>query len=176
MKRSSRRSMRGGWQRLTPMGTPVNDTSMKGPTMVSDAQGGEYRSMHEGQHGGASLGEGAAVGDTGVLDSSMRVHARVTPIDQALSETAGMRDQSGGRRRRRSMRKKRGSRRRSMRKKRGSRRRSMRRKHGGGVLMPASADAHGMILPASAGAEAGMNPEWKLAANPTSFIPHGVRH
>jgi len=189
--------MRGGWQRLTPMGAPMNDNSMEGPTMMSNSQGEEYQAMHEGQHGGASLGEGAPVGSTGILDPSLRLYARVSPIDEAIAQTAGMSDQAGGRRRsmskkhggrrrsmskkhggrRGSMSKKHGGRRRSMSKKHGGRRRSMRRKQGGGAtLMPASADAPGMILPASAGAEAGMNPEWRLAANPSSFIPDGVRH
>ena len=152
---------------------------MKGPTMMSNAQGEEYQALHEGQHGGASLGEGAPVGSTGILDPSLRTYARVGSLDHAIAETAGMSDQTGGRRRRsrrhggrgRSRSRRHGGRRRS----RHGGRRSMRRKHGGGVLVPASADASGMILPKSAGAEAGMNPEWKLAAQPTAFIPNSVR-
>jgi len=194
VKRASRktRKMRGGWQRLNP--ASVNDESMAGPTKMSNAQGQEYDALHEGQHGGG-LGEGAPVGDTGMLDAALRVNARVTPIDNSISAIQGMSDQAGGRhggsrrgsrrhggsRRRNggSRRRNGGSRRRnggSRRRNGGSKRRTYRKRQGGGsTLMPASADAPGMILPGSAGAERGMNPEWKLAHDPTSFIPNAVK-
>ena len=180
VKRASRktRKMRGGWQRLNP--ASVNDESMAGPTKMSNAQGQEYDALHEGQHGGG-LGEGAPVGDTGMLDAALRVNARVTPIDNSISAIQGMSDQAGGRHggSRRGSRRHGGSRRRnggSRRRNGGSKRRTYRKRQGGGsTLMPASADAPGMILPGSAGAERGMNPEWKLAHDPTSFIPNAVK-
>ena len=180
VKRASRktRKMRGGWQRLNP--ASVNDESMAGPTKMSNAQGPEYDALHEGQHGGG-LGEGAPVGDTGMLDAALRVNARVTPIDNSISAIQGMSDQAGGRHggSRRGSRRHGGSRRRnggSRRRNGGSKRRTYRKRQGGGsTLMPASADAPGMILPGSAGAERGMNPEWKLAHDPTSFIPNAVK-
>ena len=177
VKRASRSNrMRGGWQKITLTdAAPVNDTSMATPTKLSGMQGGEYLSAHEGQHGGG-LGAGAPVGDQGLLPAELQNSARVTPTLNALSQISGMSDNpmSGGRRRSR-RRHGGGSKRRSS-KRRSSKRRTHRKRQGGGAtLMPASTDAPGMILPGSAGAEAGMNPEWKLAHNPTSFIPDAVR-
>jgi len=151
----------------------MDDDSMMGPTKMSNAQGQEYQALHEGQHGGAQLGEGAPVGDTGVLDQGLRTFARVTALDHAIGETVGMRDQSGGRRRR--TRRKHGGRKHGgSRKKHGGRRRRSRRRHsGGGMLNPASAELHArsaMILDSSK-TEHGMNPEWKLAHNPNSMAP-----
>jgi hypothetical protein len=51
-----------------------------------------------------------------------------------------------------------------------------RRKQRGGMaaMMPASADAPGMIMPDSQ-TVGGMNPEWHLAKDPTSFIPNTIK-
>lgn len=155
-KRASRRQ-RGGWKALSP--ASVSDSSMQGPSQLSTAQGKEYNALHEGQHGGAPL-EGAPVGTTGVLDDSLRATARVTPLDQSVASIQGMSDQSGGARRRSK---------RSKRSKRGSRR------QGGGMrhMNPSDYSAPTHLL--SSGAEAKalmqMNPEWKLAENPSSFAP-----
>ena len=182
-----RHRMRGGWQRLHP--ASVDDTSMVGPSKLSGLQGGEYLNAHVNQHGGAAspLVIDAPVGDQGILPDNMREAARVTPIDQSLSAIRGMSDQSGGSRRRRRSRNSRG---RYTKKHGGGRRRRNSRgrytkKHGGGrrrkmrggnmpMMVPASADAPGMILPDSQ-TVGGMNPEWHLAKDPTSFIPNSIR-
>ena len=183
VKRSSmrrRRSMRGGWQKLSP--ASMDDSSMIGPTQMSNAQGQEYQALHKGQHGGAQLVDPAGVssGDQGLLPADLRAVARVTPQDEAIAGIQGMKDQGGGGRRRRSRR------RRSSRKKHGGSRRKhggSRKKHGGSrkngmyggaVLSPASADAPGLILSEKV-TESGMNPEWKLAHDPTSFVPDAVK-
>ena len=56
----------------------------------------------------------------------------------------------------------------------GGGRRRGRKPRGGMAMMPASADAPGMILPDSQ-TVGGMNPEWHLAKDPTSFIPNSVK-
>ena len=180
VKRSSmrrRRSMRGGWQKLSP--AVVDDSTMVGPTQMSNAQGEEYQALHEGQHGGAQIVDpsGVSSGDQGVLDSSLRANARLTPQDNSFAAIQGMKDQAGGARRRRGSRRSRRSRRKhggSRRKHRRSRRKMM---YGGAPMNPATADLESksaMILPSSS-TESGMNPEWKLAANPTSFVPDAVK-
>lgn len=66
------------------------------------AQGNEYASLHEGQHGGAFGGNPAPapVGDTGMLDSGLRPQAGITPLDQSTQAASGMSDMAGGGRRR----------------------------------------------------------------------------
>jgi hypothetical protein len=175
-KRASRQ--RGGWRAMNP--AAVSDASMQGPSALSTAQGREYDSIHQGQHGGAYVPmEGAPVGETGVLDDSLRATARVTPLDSSVAAIQGMRDQSGGRRKsRRSKRTKRSKR--SKRSKRTKRsKRKSRRMRGGAMQQYAPADYSypGHLLSARAEAKAlmQMNPEWKLAENPNSFAPqmHG---
>jgi len=210
VKRSSmrkRRSMRGGWQKLSP--APVEDASMAGPTQMSNAQGQEYDALHQGQHGGGSLADPApmSAGDQGLLPADLRSFARVTPQDNSMAEIQGMKDQGGGGKRRRSTKKSMygGKRRRSTKKNMygGKRRRSTKKNMYGGqqkmgmyggkrsrksrrktmyggqpqMLNPDSASLDSksaMILPSSA-TEQGMNPEWKLAHNPTSFVPDSVK-
>ena len=181
-----RGSMRGGWQRLSP--ADLNDASMAGPSAASLSQGGEYKVMHEGQHGGGAALAGAPAFQSQTLPANLVDSARVGGTLNAFNEIKGMQD--GGRRRRRvsrrrgsrkgraSRRKHGGSRRKhggSRRKHGGSRRKhSRRRKQGGGAAMhPGDANAGGMLLTGrqAAGAEAAMNPEWQLAKDPTSFAP-----
>jgi len=81
----------------------VNDTSMVDPSKLSSAQGMDYMRIHQGQHGGSSLAASAPVGDQGLLDSSLRATARVDGLDASLAAASGMKDQSGGRRKRRSL-------------------------------------------------------------------------
>ena len=197
VKRSSmrkRRSMRGGWQELSP--APVDDASMAGPTQMSNAQGQEYDALHQGQHGGGNLADPAPMssGDQGLLPADLRSFARVTPQDNSMAAIQGMKDQGGGGKRRRSRRSSRkmmygGKRRRSTKKNMyggqkmmygGKRRRSSKKNMYGGqpqMLNPDSASLDSksaMILPSSA-TEQGMNPEWKLAHNPPSFVPDSVK-
>ncbi len=178
-RRMSRRQS-GGWIVMNPAG--VNDTSMVNASKLNLAQGGQYNEAHKGQHGGGAPLEGAPVGTTGVLDSSLRSAAHLGPLDKSLTEIQGMSDQSGGGKRRRG---RRGSRRamnmRSLTRNlmRMFKKRTMKRKghgrkmRGGAALNPADAGAPGTLLPASMANKAlmQMNPEWKLAENPASFAP-----
>ncbi len=150
------------------------------------AQGRDYGQIHRAQHGGAAvaLASSAPVGYTGVLDDSLRAAARVTPIDSALGAIRGMSDQSGGARRRRA------SRRRGMKvvslkkamssyikymKKMSRKLRGRKMRGGAGSQVGPVADygSPGMLLSPAQEAKAlmGMNPEWKLAADPASFAP-----
>ena len=177
-----RGSMRGGWQKLSP--ADLNDASMAGPSAASLSQGGEYKVMHEGQHGGGAALGGAPAFQSQTLPANLVDSARVGGTLNAFNEIKGMQD--GGRRRRRGSRRKQGGGRRSRkgrasrRKHGGSRRKGRkgrkhsRRKQGGGAAMhPGDANAGGMLLTGrqAAGAEAAMNPEWQLAKDPTSFAP-----
>jgi len=56
----------------------------------------------------------------------------------------------------------------------GGRRRGRKQRGGMAAMMPASADAPGMIMPDSQ-TVGGMNPEWHLAKDPTSFIPNTIK-
>jgi hypothetical protein len=76
---------------------------MLDPSKLSSAQGMDYMRIHQGQHGGASLVASAPVGDQGLLDSSLRATARVDGLDASLAAASGMKDQSGGRRKGRSL-------------------------------------------------------------------------
>jgi hypothetical protein len=76
---------------------------MVDPSKLSSAQGMDYMRIHQGQHGGSSLAASAPVGDQGLLDSSLRATARVDGLDASLAAASGMKDQSGGRRKRRSL-------------------------------------------------------------------------
>jgi hypothetical protein len=170
-KKSYRRRYRGGaMPTMVPAG--VSQNPMLSPSSASLAQGKDYENIHMGQHGGAHVPmSGAPVGDTGVLDASLRAAARIGPTDGAFQAIQGMSDQAGGRRRSRRSRRSKKSSRRSKK----SSRRSKRSMRGGfsANLRPANASANGTLLPPSMEARAvgGMNPEWKLAENPNSVAP-----
>lgn len=154
------------------------------PQQASLAQGRDYLSLHKGQYGGGavSLAAAAPVGYTGVLDAGLRDIARVAPLDQANAQIQGMSDQSGGGRRRgrkgmanmkaitRRMRKLRVRLAKFMKK-------FTRRSQRGGAMasLAGAADygSPGMLLTPAQEARAmlGMNPEWKLAADPAAFAP-----
>ncbi len=173
MRKSRRANMRrqsGGWVVMNPAG--VADNSMASAAKLNLAQGGEYKEMHKGQYGGGAPLEGAPVGTTGVLDSSLRTAAYVAPLDKAMAAIQGMSDQSGGARRRRGRKGTKRSRKGSKRSGR-SGRRGTRRMRGGASLNPADFGAPGTLLPASLANKAmmQMNPEWKLAEDPSSFAP-----
>ena len=182
-RRASRRSaQRGGWVVLSP--AALNDASMADAGKQNLAQGGEYKQLHAGQYGGGAPLLGAPVGETGVLDSSLRTAAMVGPLDRSLAAIQGMSDQSGGARRKRkasrkgrkaSRKSRKASRkgRKASRKGRKNRRNSRKNLRGGAALHPADFGAPGTLLPADlqSKALATMNPEWKLAENPASFAP-----
>jgi hypothetical protein len=166
-RRNTRRAMRGGWVVLNP--AALGDNSMADAGKQNLAQGGEYKQLHAGQYGGGAPLLGAPVGETGVLDSSLRGAAMLGPLDRSLTAIQGMSDQSGGARRKRKASRKGRKGRKASRKNR----RASRRKYRGGALHPADFGAPGTLLPADlqSKALATMNPEWKLAENPASFAP-----
>lgn len=179
---ASRKNRRqsGGWVVMNPAG--MADNSMAASAKLNLAQGGEYKEIHKGQYGGGAPLEGAPVGTTGVLDSSLRTAAYVAPLDKAMAAIQGMSDQSGGARRRRSASRKasrknrkasRKDRRSASRKNRKGSRKASRRMRGGAALNPADFGAPGTLLPAALANKAmmQMNPEWKLAEDPASFAP-----
>ncbi len=166
-RNTRRQNMMGGGLQLTPM--DLKDTSMMGPSKMSVAQGMDFFGYHAKQHGGA-----APVGSTGVLEDGLRGYAHLAPLDKAYSEIAGLRDQSGGRRRRRAAsRKGRKARKSATRKQRKGRKGTRKMRGGMRELGSMPVDAPGMLLPPSLARAAlsNMNQEWKLAENPSSFAP-----
>lgn len=168
-------------------GAPVsyslaNDWSSK----MSMGHGGDYLKYHMGQHGGALAG--APLSEMGgALPSAMRGPAMLGGLDRAFNGIAGLKDQSGGKRRKHSRRHSRrkngggscgkslyggsrrkngGSRRKSSKKNGGSRRKNggSRRKRGtrrskGGALGYAPVSAGAMLLDAGGYAKAGLSPD-----------------
>jgi len=119
------------------------------------------------------LGGQAPVGDQGLLDASLRGAGHLGPLDRSFSEIAGMKDQAGGRRRRKqrsSKRKGRSSKRGRRSTKRGRRSTRRRRSMRGGEAPVNSPD---MLLNGSQAQDAvnGMNPEWKLVEDASAFNP-----
>ena len=169
-QKRTRRHQRGG-AALVLSPSELTDTSMDAASKQSLAQGTDFFGYHTKQHGGFI----APVGDTGVLDAGLRSSARIGGLDQALAEIQGLKDQSGGRRRKsRSTRTRRGrkSHTRRGRKSRHSRH-SRRNRQYGGALGYMDVNAPGMLLAGKQAAAAlnTMNAEWKLAENPGSFAP-----
>ena len=168
-RRVNRRNMYGGALTLSPM--ELTDNSMVSASKMSGAQGIDFFSKHAAQHGGGVM-MGAPVGDTGMLDASLRGAARMGPLDASYQAVVGMKDQSGGRRRRRAT----GRKSRASRKTRRNRRATRRnRRQNGGMreLGFMETSAPGMLLSGSQAAQANstMSREWALAENPSSFAP-----
>jgi hypothetical protein len=162
--RKSRRSTRRQRGGVAPL-----NYSMGEMTQQSLAQGNQFAEMHKAQHGGAAGFEGGpypgSVGGDGMLPSGLVASSRVGPLNTAISEIQGMKDQGGGRRRHRHK---------SHRRRHHGRRH--RKTHRGGSYKMDTAAPYGspsMLLPSSLEAKAltGMNAEWRLAANPGSFAP-----
>ena len=168
-RKNSRRNRRSQWGGVAPveyvMGQDVTAQSLN--------QGKQFLNMHANQHGGASVGyEGgpfpASVQDQTLLPSNLHASARVAPLNAALHEIQGMKDQGGGRRRGRKSRHVRKSH-------RGRKSRRNRKQGGGSYKLDTAADYNGpsMLLPNALEAKAlsGMNAEWALAKNPSAFAP-----
>jgi hypothetical protein len=193
--RRNRRNRRqyGGTQMFapSPLGASLSGSS---PSSANLAQGGQYASFHANQHGGMAPYPGG-VTDT-VLPQDLQASARVLPLGGYLADVQHVRDpgqaaQAGGRRRRtrnsrgrftakrrgsKRSRKTRGSKRsRKTRAKRNSRGRFLKMRGGAAVSLTNASDygSPSMLLPSGAETKAvsGMNPEWKLAGDPTSFAP-----
>ena len=127
-------------------------------TAQSLAQGKQFLAMHANQHGGASVGyEGGpfpgSVQEQSLLPSNLHASARVAPLDAAINEIQGMKDQGGGRRRNRKNRKSRKSRNVNRKVNRKTRNR---RQNGGSYKLDTAADYNGpsMLLPSGLEAKA----------------------
>ena len=169
-RKNTRRNRRSQWGGVAP----VEYVMGQDVTAQSLAQGKQFLQMHTNQHGGASVGyEGGpfpgSVQDQTLLPSNLHASARIAPLDAALHEIQGMKDQGGGRRRNRKASRK-------NRKNRKSRKNRKNRKQGGGSYkLDTAADYNGpsMLLPSGLESKAlgGMNAEWALAKNPSAFAP-----
>lgn len=157
--------MYGGSHTVVP--AALSDSSMQDPARLSLSQGGDYQSMHRGQHGGFI----APVGHTGMLDDSLRATARIGPLDQSYAAAAGMQD-GGGRRKRKVNHKA------IMRMLKSMKKAMTKRRQRGGMpyalTQAQDYSSPGMLLSPTAerAALAGMNPEWKLATDPAAFAPN----
>lgn len=186
--RTSRKSRRFNRSRRHRGGfmAPVGDKSMVGAHQASLAQGQQFAGLHVTQHGGhlgnLGLDAGAYPGEvqrssllqkggavfggapmaavTGsVLTGPLVDSSRTGPLNEAWSQVAGMKDQTGGRRKRRGK------------KSRG--RKSRRRQRGGfvawGSAMPAPSNAPYMTGVNPAAGQ--LNNEWDAARNPNYYVP-----
>jgi hypothetical protein len=193
MKRKGSRKYKGG-------SAPVN-YSNPGPMNLNLAQGRQFDEYHKNQHGGEYGPYPGAVSEASLLPSDLVASAKLLPLNAAFAEIRGMTDQAGGKRRRRATKKAKKSRkskkakksrktrkakksRKSRKSRKGSRKQrgglyrwggGARRYKGGAYAemrypMPVG-DESKMLIPSSLQAQAGLNPEWKLAENPMSFAP-----
>jgi hypothetical protein len=148
---------------------------------MSLGQGADYFKYHEGQHGGSNYqsniqGSPLSAITNSTLEAPLRGPAHLQGIDQAFVDIAGLTDQNGGRRKRRSMRhsKRHGKRHSKRHGKHHSKRHHKTRRHShrrmrrrGGAdyqanMMGSPFPGKGMLLDSQrAYAEAGLNPEWK---------------
>ena len=196
-RKASRKSRRQSGGELN--GAPINYAN-PGPAGLNLAQGQQFAAYHSGQHGGA-MAYGpypGAVQEASVLPADLVASAHLLPLNASfdyIKQFGPDADLKGGRRRRRSTRKgsRRGSKGRkgSRRGSKGTRKGRKGRKQHGGVLvrwgggarrmrggsyaemrhpMPVGEETK-MLIPAALQAQAGLNPEWKLAENPSSFDP-----
>ena len=173
---------RGGADALD--GAPVSyHLSGSWPSRMSLGQGADYFKYHEGQHGGASLSYGAfpaAVLDPG-LPAPLRGPAHLDGIDKAIADVRPLKDQGGGRRKHRkhgkthkgSKKHHKGSKKHHKGSKKHHKKGRKTHKRRGGSLGYAPFPSSGMLLSSPKQyAQAGLNPEWKLAENPNSFAPN----
>jgi hypothetical protein len=131
------------------------------------------RAMPPPPRGGGGLDAGpfpGAVVSPSVLPENLHASARVAPLDAAIKEIQGLKDQSGGKRRGKKSRK---SSKKSKKTRKGRKGRKGMRGGAWSMDNAQSVSAPGMILPPGLEARAvsGMNAEWKLAENPKAFAP-----
>jgi hypothetical protein len=178
-RKASRKSRRQNGGELN--GAPVNYGN-PGPMGLSLAQGQQFAAYHSGQHGGA-MAYGpypGAVQEASVLPADLVASAHLLPLNQAfdyIRQFGPDADLKGGSRRR--------GRKGSRKARKGSRKQrggvlvrwggGARRMRGGSYAemrypMPVGEESK-MLIPAALQAQAGLNPEWKLAENPSSFNP-----
>jgi hypothetical protein len=160
---------------------------------MSMGQGGDYLKYHVGQHGGMAGAPLSAI-DGSALPMSLRGAAHMGGLDKSFTEISGLKDQAGGRRRRRASkrrsskchsRKSQGGKRRSSKRsasKRRSSKRSASKRHGrksqggkrrrsrrsqkkrGGSLGYAPVGSAGMLLDGAGYSKAGLTPQWSSGA------------
>lgn len=153
-QRSQRRTRRhqGGAYALT--GAPLSD-SLAGSwsSKMSAGQGGDYLKYHAGQHGGALDGAPVSVLGSEGLPSSMQASAMTAATMKAYADIAGLKDQTGGRRRKHK--KHHSKRHRRTRSKRSNR---SKRQRGGSKLDFSPFPSGGMLL--SDYSKTGLSPQW----------------
>jgi hypothetical protein len=176
--RKHHKAHRKGSRRMYGGEAPVNYSNPE-PMGLNLRQGQQFAEFHKMQHGGAYGPYPGAVDQATVLPADLTAAARLLPLNAAFAQIRGMSDQAGGKRRRH----RKGSRkhRKGSRKQRGgvlvrwgggSRRRSLRGGSYAEMRFPMPVGEEGkMLIPAGLQAQAGLNPEWKLAENPLSFAP-----
>ena len=144
------------------------------PSKMSMGQGGDYLKYHEGQHGGSHMaGAPLSALDGQMLDPALRGPAHLAGLDGAFRDIAGLKDQAGGRRKRKGSRKNRSARRdkkkgsrknrkATRRDKKGSRKSRSRRtrRSRGGALGYAPFPSGGMLLKGDDYARAGLHPSY----------------
>lgn len=165
-KHSRRSRRRGGADALE--GAPL-DYSLSGnwASRMSLGQGADYFKYHEGQHGGnyemAPMGAPLRAITHSTLPEDLRGPAHLRGIDMAFKDIAGLKDQQGGRRRRRKGMKSRKGKRHGGKSRRGKSHRGKSRRHRrrGGSLEYAPFGGPTMLLDSPKEyAQAGLNPEW----------------
>lgn len=126
------------------------------------AQGADFLSYHKGQHGGANplaLTPLDAINNS-ALAGQLRGPAMLGGIDKAFADIAGLRDQQGGKhRRRRSKRSKKGGKR-SKRSKRSGKKSRRTHRTKGGAMGFAPFPSQGMLLSPAQTARAGLSEGW----------------
>ena len=173
--RKNTRRNRKNYRKQSGGVAPVEYVMGQDMSAQSLAQGKQFLAIHANQHGGASVGyEGGpfpgSVQEQSLLPSELHASARVAPLDAAIREIQGMKDQAGGRRNRKSRKANRKTNRKTSRKNRKNRKQC-----GGSYKLDSASpyDAPSMLLPSGLESKAlgGMNAEWALAKNPASFAP-----
>jgi hypothetical protein len=183
MKRKGTRKYKGG-------SAPVN-YSNPGPMNLNLAQGKQFADYHMGQHGGEYGSYPGAVSEASLLPSDLIASAKLLPLNAAFAEIRGMTDQAGGKRRKAKKSRKTKKSRKAKKSRKTKKSRKASRKQRGGLYrfgggarrykggsyaemrypMPVGEEGK-MLIPANLQAQAGLNPEWKLAENPMSFAPN----
>lgn len=152
-----------------PAGPSPTNLTFSGNVAIRPPSGPPASGLQVVRQAGGGLDAGpfpGAVTQTSVLPENLHASARVAPLDAAIREIQGLKDQSGGAKKRRGSRKS----------KKATRKGRKGRKQRGGAWSignEQSVSAPGLILSPALEAKAlgGMNAEWKLAEDPKSFAP-----
>ena len=144
------------------MGAPLSDSLAGGwSSKMAAGQGGDFMKYHAGQRGGFLAGAPVSVIGSEGLPSSMQGAAMTAGTMRAYADIAGLKDQTGGRRKRKNKKSKKQRKSRSKRSKsqRRTRQRRTRSKQSGGWKLDFSpVSAAGMLL--SDYSKTGLSPQW----------------